>query len=272
MSVAFRWNEEDFNDLVRSCDRDPSTPYILNYMPSEGKILEAGCGLARYVEFLSKRGIDIVGIELNQNTVDTVRKLAPWLDVRQGDVSRLPFEDNSISGIISLGVIEHFIEGPGRPLMEMLRVLRPGYYAVITVPSFNYIRRIKYKFSNYHINPIKLLKAGDKVCRLLSEKPLRKSIPGSIPYKDKNRSVSDRFFEYLFTQQEFEQELRRVGFTIVESVPIALIDGIYHEFGRTFVSFSNWSCHPNIFGKLLNYIFGKIPFCHNHMHLCVAKK
>ena len=47
----------------------------------------------------------------------------------------LPYEDSSISGYLSFGVIEHFIEGPHEALAEAFRVLRPGGIAIITTPG-----------------------------------------------------------------------------------------------------------------------------------------
>lgn len=80
------------------------------------------------------------------------------------------------------------------------------------------------------------------------------------------------FYEYRFTKKEFENAFIRTGFRIVESIPIAHLDGIYHEFGRLFISFHNWEFYPNIMGKCLNTLLSKVPFCHNHMHLCVVTK
>jgi SAM-dependent methyltransferase len=241
-------------------------------MPREGKVLEAGCGLARYVEFLSKRGFDVIGIEASQDTVDMLRKLAPRLDVRQGDVRELPFEDGSMSGIISLGVVEHFFEGPRKPLKEMFRVLKPGHYAIITVPSYNCIRRFKHKLGIYNVNPVKLLKESNTIRKLFGKCPIEKSISAKVPYQYRHQHGSDRFFEYLFTKPEFEKELKNAGYTVIESVPIAFMDGVYHEFGKAFVSFKNWAFYPNFFGTILNRLLSSIPFFHNHMHLCVVRK
>lgn len=234
-------------------------------MPQQGTILDAGCGLARFVRYLSQKGFKVVGIEWNRETVSMVNTLAPDLDVRWGDISQLPFKDNSMAGVISLGVVEHFAEGPEKPLEEMLRVLKPGAHGIITVPCVNAIRRVKYALRIYGLR------------RSLRRIRKKEAMEEDNPYCRHQTSfrrwpVSGRFGEYRFTKRQFEKEITEVGFSLVESVPIALMDGIYHEFGPAFVSFRNWRFYPNVLGKSLNYLLSQIPFFHNHMHLCVVKK
>jgi len=268
----FDWNADDFEILIKSCDRDDAKPFIMRYMPKDGKILDAGCGLGRYTAYLNERGFEVTGIEFNQETVKNVLQIAPNLNVMTGDVSSLQYEDNSISGIICLGVIEHFFLGPEKPLKELRRVLKPGHYAIFTVPAFNVLRRIKHFLGIRHFSPIKIMKEMSVVRRILKKKAIPAIHSDFVPYRHKCKEVSDHFYEYRFTKKEFEAELIRAGFTIVESLPIALMDGIYHEFGDAFVSFREWTFYPNMFGKFLNWSLGKIPNFHNHMYLCVVKK
>ena len=47
----------------------------------------------------------------SQETVDMVRRTWPELKVASGDVADSPFPDNHFTGVISLGVVEHFPEG-----------------------------------------------------------------------------------------------------------------------------------------------------------------
>ena len=60
----------------------------------------------------------------------------------EGDIKNMPYEDNSLSGYLSFGVMEHFIEGPKEAMDEMYRVMRPGGVAIITTPNNSWnIRR-----------------------------------------------------------------------------------------------------------------------------------
>jgi SAM-dependent methyltransferase len=273
VSIVFEWKQEDFQKLVGNCPDEPVTPYIFKYFSKEDRLLEAGCGSGRYVYYLKNLGYDITGIEINQKTVDVLNELHPDLDIIQGDVRKLPFSDESISGILSLGVIEHVIEGLDGPIKEMHRVLRKGGYALVIVPSFNFVRRIKYMLGVYHI--MGLLRYSSLVRIIFGKAPLRfdgaeKKLTNKTKFK--RWRILGEFLEYRLTKDQFETELKKVGFSIVESVPVSLIDGVYHEFGRLFVSLKNHTFYPNAAGRWLNNMLSKIPFCHNHMHLCIVKK
>lgn len=269
-SIVFTWDRADFAALLATCPRGPELPFIFKYMPREGKILEAGCGLGRYVVYLADQGFDIEGIEINPETVAVVNGIRPDIRVRVGDVIHLPYADNSLAGIISLGVIEHFIEGPQVALSEIRRVLKPGAHAIVTVPSFNLVRKMK-AFSGYQGLKEKL--KTNRILRRLFAKTQRQGLTDAAPLLNYHFYRQEgRFFEYRFSKIEFESLLLVNGFELVESVPIAQMDGLYHEFGEFFVSFHDWTFQPNRLGCWMNHIFSRLPFFHNHMHLCVIKK
>lgn len=276
-STIFTWIKKDYEYLLKTCERDDSTPFILKYLSKSDRIIEAGCGLGRFVKYLSDKGYDIEGIEYNEETVHSVIEISPELKIIQGDVINMPYETGSIDKIISLGVVEHFIYGCDEPLREMYRVLKPGGMAIVTIPCLNLIRKIKrFVFVdelNYCLNPIKIINRSNSIRRLF-KKP---QINCKFSY---NRGKSKfiiyptfgSFFEYRYTKSEFENALIRAGFKIVESVPISQMDGLYHEFGRLFVSFKNWEFFPNVIGRYLNGLLSRMPFLHNHIHLCVVEK
>jgi len=287
-STVFKWDPHDFDSLLKSCETDPATEHILKYMPREGTILEAGCGLARFVQYLGDQGFErVLGLEINPDALNVVKAIAPDLELICGDVSQLCFRDSCIAGIISLGVVEHFLEGPERPLREMLRVLRPGGYAVITVPCMNSIRKVRYALQS--CNPIGHTK------RMPSNVSTTES--SEYGYAEGRRGIdahnyrfkpwlrSGDFFEYRFTKRELEEELDKSGFVLVYSVPVGFREGIYMDllpvfeylkkkrgFFATIVC--NWVVRSLSFGIAMICRFSpfKGSYMHNHMLLCVVRK
>lgn len=133
------WKGFSVESEIRMWDYFGVRAHILKYTPRFGSVLEAGCGLGRYNFYLSHFGIDIIGLDFSEETINHLKEWSKRngynLNFITGDVKRLPFEDNSLSGYLSFGVIEHFEEGPKIVLDEAFRVLKPGGIAIITTPN-----------------------------------------------------------------------------------------------------------------------------------------
>jgi SAM-dependent methyltransferase len=270
MSTIFSWDLAAFDDLLKSCEWDPLTPYIHEYFTPPERILEAGCGSGRFVKYLSDRGFACAGIEFNADTVRNVLAKWPGLEVVQGDVLHMPYADDTFAGLLAIGLIEHFEEGPERVLAELRRVLKPGGIALITVPCLNGLRRLKGPFCGIthmvRVNPL--------VRALFRKKPHARW--GWNLYRRRFRyhvwPEWGDFYEYRFTPRQFEQVLRDAGLRVLESLPIHQEDGLYHEFGRLVARYEHarFVVYPQ--GRALNWILSRIRFFHNHMHLCVVRK
>lgn len=112
------------------------------YLPKEGIIVEAGCGLATVIMKLRDMGFNVIGMDYAEQALHTARKYDPSLRLQAGDVHRLPYADNSVQGYLSFGVLEHFEHGVGPALQEANRVLTPGGTLVLTIPYPNIVWRL----------------------------------------------------------------------------------------------------------------------------------
>lgn len=163
------------------------------FQANDRPVIEAGCGLGQVVLALRARGVDCVGVEYSESTVLKVKEIMPDLPIRHGDVTNLDVPDGYFYGYISLGVMEHFEEGPGVFLKEAHRVLADDGIAYITVPYFNLVRRMKAKLGWFRGEP-----------------------KGS-------------FYQYAFTKRDFAAEIERHGFIVDRIVGVEPYKGIKDE-------------------------------------------
>ena len=97
------------------------------WLPREGLILEAGCGLGGPVIALRAAGYrNVVGMDYAHNALQAARRHTPGLPLFTGDLHAIPCAAASIGAYLSFGVLEHFEQGMGPGLAEARRVLRPA--------------------------------------------------------------------------------------------------------------------------------------------------
>ncbi|NIA30994.1 MAG: methyltransferase domain-containing protein [Actinobacteria bacterium] len=101
-----------------------------------GKVLEVGCGAGWELVAWAMNGMKVFGIDLSSAALELAEKNFEHngihADLRQGNAEELPFEDNTFDVVTSLGVL-HQTQSTERAVSEVLRVLRPGGEAVITL-------------------------------------------------------------------------------------------------------------------------------------------
>lgn len=205
------------------------------YLSGEGRILEAGCGLGVYVLALRVRGYDAEGMESGAETVKMVRELYPDLPVRVGDVTSIQVPDKYYSGYISLGVMEHCRKGPEPFLKEAYRVLKDDGTAIISVPCFHPLRRLKARLGFYRGQPNGL-----------------------------------EFYQYAFTKEDFIAILQKHGFKVVDEMIYDGFKGVKDEISllRKIIQ---W---PLIGGRLMKWVQSCkwIEHRFGHMMLFVCRK
>src|SRR5947207_14256799 len=120
------WADQVSEPQLRFCAADPLKPLFERYTHSGAVMLEGGCGMGQYVFYYAARGVRVVGLDFAGRTLACVHARYPNLTLCAGDVSALPFRDNSFDTYYSGGVVEHFEAGAEKALYEARRVLRPG--------------------------------------------------------------------------------------------------------------------------------------------------
>ena len=110
------------------------------------RILDVGCGTGANLQLLSKFGV-AEGVDVSSEALEFCR--ARGLSrVKQGAAESLPFEDASFDLVTGLDVVEH-LDDDLAGLTEMRRVLRPGGYALLFVPAFNFLWGVQDDISHH---------------------------------------------------------------------------------------------------------------------------
>lgn len=90
-------------------------------------VLDAGCGMGRYLRVAAELGAKVVGLELSQ-AVLAARELTtelPSVSVVQGDLLRPPLRPGTFDHIYTIGVLDHTPD-PRAAFLELARLLKPG--------------------------------------------------------------------------------------------------------------------------------------------------
>jgi len=179
------------------------------YLPKNKPILEGGCGLGPYLLYFRKLGYNVLGVDYNFDPLAKISANQRNIPLAQADVLNLPFPDNSLGAYLSLGVIEHFTQGPEKAIQEARRVLEPQGYFLVAVPNSSILQKIKF--------PVNCMKRNQFMRKILG-KPEKKY-----------------YWEQYFKVNELAKEFRSAGFKIKEIIPVdhehALMDfmGIFRQ-------------------------------------------
>ncbi len=167
---------------------------FLQNLPRDKKIFEGGCGLGPYVLRLRQLGYDVIGGAYNLSSLLKVKRYAHFTPLICVDVTKTPFSDGSFGGYLSLGVLEHFAEGPQEAIREAHRILNKGGVFIVQLPINNMLKILR--------SPIDMFKRNTLVRRILRQ-------PERIYY-----------WEQYIKPEKFSKMLQAGGFDVKTVIPI----------------------------------------------------
>lgn len=197
------WKKTAIEDELELTKTDGLHKIFKEHLPKKGKILEAGCGLGKWIITLSQEGYDIEGVDTNKYALQKLRKHYPRAKVQTADVRNLPYEREMFDAYLSLGVVEHFKEGPQEALREAHRVLKKGGIAFVEVPFDSPLR---------------------KITRLIDKEKLIIKTPARIfleltDIRKKRKKMKMKFYEYRYTRKELKSFMKKAEFKEMRIFP-----------------------------------------------------
>ncbi|MFP3949398.1 MAG: ArsR/SmtB family transcription factor [Longimicrobiales bacterium] len=123
-SQAGRWDELR-NDLFGA--RSEWLP-LLGLLSPEWAVGDLGVGTGHFSALVAPLVSRVVGIDASEPMLEAAaHRLEPFdnVELRQGELERLPLDDDCIDLAVMLFVL-HYVVEPGEALSEARRVLRPG--------------------------------------------------------------------------------------------------------------------------------------------------
>jgi SAM-dependent methyltransferase len=167
------------------------------WLPRDGIVVEAGAGNGNVARLLSKAGYPLHALDFAQASVAASRAIDKEGTYLVGDVRALPYADATISGYVSLGVVEHFsADQRALILREAARALRPGGIALISTPCYGPLRRARAAWGGFDGHP------------------------ADLP-----------FYQWYFTRRDLEAQVRAVGLEPVDYDKYDIFKGIKETIG-----------------------------------------
>ena len=108
-----------------------------SYLPSNARILDAGCGAGvPCARLLVKAGFEVVGVDFSSSMLRLARESVPEASLVKEDMTRLGFRDNSFDGLVALYSIIHVPREMHALLYQSFhRVLKPDGVMLVCVHS-----------------------------------------------------------------------------------------------------------------------------------------
>lgn len=238
--VAEAWDQEWQTQTIEielAClaDYPEATDWIFGVTEKAGRVLEAGCGLGRYLIPLHQKRQNVYGLDYSLHALRIVHSYDRAIPLVLGDVRSLPYVFSSFDVCLSLGVLEHIVEGPELGLAEAHRVLVNDGLLLITGPCYE-INGLAKAIRSKRQLPLTVRRALRQVTQhmlhLIPEKTIeaifslseRKGLRGTArlrrlatrmdPHSSAQENRRQAFFEYHYSLKQMCDYVTQAGFKV----------------------------------------------------------
>ncbi|MFB6241938.1 MAG: class I SAM-dependent methyltransferase [Candidatus Nanosalina sp.] len=127
------WFNENFEPMIEkySLEKDYMQGYVellekFGKLVSSGKVLDAGCGWGRDVNYFNRNGLNALGVDRAPRPLKYAEENMHG-EFQRMDVAHLAFRDETFDGVWCNSVIHFYKPGKMRkPVSELARVLKKG--------------------------------------------------------------------------------------------------------------------------------------------------
>lgn len=164
-------------------------------MVSDMDVLDIACGEGYGSRILSGTARGVVGVDIDESTVDRASRVHGDDTVRfiSGSCLSIPLEDDSVDAVVSYETIEHIEDHVGF-LSEIQRVLRKDGLLIMSTPDTNAYVQSSPEENPYHLREMQrsefrsFLKSGFEQVMFGSQRCITGSV--MMPLADDERDVS----------------------------------------------------------------------------------
>jgi SAM-dependent methyltransferase len=110
--------------------------HVRRMLPARGPVIDAGCGVGRWVTRLLGLGYEVIGIEQAPGMIDQVRRAGygPGFTLIEGSMETAELPEASAGMVLALGSLQYTTD-PAATLRRLAGWVRPGGTVVVLVDS-----------------------------------------------------------------------------------------------------------------------------------------
>ena len=100
--------------------------FVDEHLPSEGYVLDVGCGAGHHFHLYKNKNLKFVGVEPEEDLIQE--------NMINASAEEIPFQDELFDCVVCADVMEH-VDDPEKSINEIKRSLKDGGKLILTVPN-----------------------------------------------------------------------------------------------------------------------------------------